>query len=520
MKRCVVVMSLATGLAFSAGWKAAQEAMPGSAARDSATTNPASSLAPTTTPTPPTTLPTTQAVPPTTMPFEPRPPQTRPSGGGRGFLGRFIPTNPEITKRAPTLLTTLTPVVDMAHHSVGVVFCDGKEVALATVVRQDGYLVTKGTELSNPEAITVKLSSGVTLPARLIGTSFPNDLALLKVEAANLTPVVWSNPSSIRVGQIVVAPGEGKTPLGMGVISVNRRPMSQGFLGVTFSTESDEPKILTVQPNMPAARGGIRAGDVIVRINDQPFTTTSEVRDFLVKQTAGTEAIITVRRDDEVLALKVILAARPNIQSDRSQRQNTMGGQLSIRANDFPAVIQHDTVLQPGQQGGPIVNLDGEAIGVNIARAGRVETYCIPGEVVAAILPDLIAGKYPATTQPSELISAVPDPSELDDTALARRIRMLDDRLQSGLAPTPRTPYSEAERPLDELREELQNLRREKVRRDEEAEKKRLAEEKKAEALKRAPEIEKRLRERRQAELENAPSTQRSTPKPSTPPQP
>ena len=70
-----------------------------------------------------------------------------------------------------------------------------------------------------------------------------------------------------------------------------------------------------------------------------------------------------------------------------------MGGALSLRNANFPAVLQHDTVLTPAMVGGPLVTLDGTAVGINIARAGRVESYALPADVVTALLPDLKSGK-------------------------------------------------------------------------------------------------------------------------------
>src|SRR5262249_11927645 len=43
--------------------------------------------------------------------------------------------------------------------------------------------------------------------------------------------------------------------------------------------------------------------------------------------------------------------------------------------------------------GGPLVDLDGKTVGINIARAGRTETYAIPSEEVQALLADLKSGK-------------------------------------------------------------------------------------------------------------------------------
>ncbi|MEX2027294.1 MAG: S1C family serine protease, partial [Pirellulaceae bacterium] len=55
--------------------------------------------------------------------------------------------------------------------------------------------------------------------------------------------------------------------------------------------------------------------------------------------------------------------------------------------------IQHDTVLKPSECGGPIVDLSGKVVGINIARGGRVESYALPATLVRSLLPDLMSGK-------------------------------------------------------------------------------------------------------------------------------
>ncbi|MFM8932914.1 MAG: hypothetical protein ACKOS8_13695, partial [Gemmataceae bacterium] len=87
------------------------------------------------------------------------------------------------------------------------------------------------------------------------------------------------------------------------------------------------------------------------------------------------------------------LGKRPS-QNARGDIQNSMGGKLSQRRTAFPKILQHDTTLAPEVCGGPLVDLDGKAVGVNIARAGRVESYALPSELVKKLIPDLIAGKF------------------------------------------------------------------------------------------------------------------------------
>jgi S1-C subfamily serine protease len=62
---------------------------------------------------------------------------------------------------------------------------------------------------------------------------------------------------------------------------------------------------------------------------------------------------------------------------------------VSRRAQGFEQAIEHDSVLPPWLCGGPLVNLDGEAMGLNIARAGRVTTYALPPGLVQRIFASL-----------------------------------------------------------------------------------------------------------------------------------
>jgi serine protease Do len=80
-----------------------------------------------------------------------------------------------------------------------------------------------------------------------------------------------------------------------------------------------------------------------------------------------------------------------------------MGSELSQRRAGFPVVLQHDGVIRPTDCGGPLVDLDGRVVGINIARAGRVESYAVPSEAVIPLLGDLMAGK-------STLVEGMPRP--------------------------------------------------------------------------------------------------------------
>ena len=50
--------------------------------------------------------------------------------------------------------------------------------------------------------------------------------------------------------------------------------------------------------------------------------------------------------------------------------------------------MQHDTVLDPDECGGPLLDTKGNVVGINIARAGRVVSYALPSSL---ILPQMIS---------------------------------------------------------------------------------------------------------------------------------
>ena len=68
-----------------------------------------------------------------------------------------------------------------------------------------------------------------------------------------------------------------------------------------------------------------------------------------------------------------------------------MGSELSDTRNGFPLALQHDCPIEPNACGGPLVNLDGEVVDINIARAGRIKSYALPAHVIQELLAQVNA---------------------------------------------------------------------------------------------------------------------------------
>jgi Do/DeqQ family serine protease len=70
-----------------------------------------------------------------------------------------------------------------------------------------GYIVTNNHVVDHADEITVTLADGRALPAQLVGTDAQVDLAVLKVDAAELAQIKFADSSRLRVGDYVVAIG-------------------------------------------------------------------------------------------------------------------------------------------------------------------------------------------------------------------------------------------------------------------------------------------------------------------------
>jgi serine protease Do len=167
--------------------------------------------------------------------------------------------------------------------------------------------------------------------------------------------------------------------------------MSQsGYLGVAFDQGEGSPKVTQVMPGTGADKAGVKTEDIVLAIAGEAVENTQAFLGVIQKHKPGEIIPLRIKRGDKELEVKVTLGKRP---VDRSDFMNRLGGELSNRRAGFPEVLQHDTVLKPSECGGPVVDLDGKAVGVNIARAGRTESYALPAELVRKLLPELKSGK-------------------------------------------------------------------------------------------------------------------------------
>lgn len=318
----------------------------------------------------------------------------KPSNGGGAFswvqrLARFHAPD-EHERNHPAVRSAFSEIVRPASQCTVRVLCDGVQRALGTIVRADGYIVSKASELSG--SLECWLHDGRRLKATLLAVDADTDIAMLKVDAQNLPTVEWSRTETVRVGSWLATTSPEATPAAIGVVSTPPRPIPKprAVLGVRLEDSPQGPRIEHILPGSPAARAGLRTGDVVVRVDGQETRERDALTEAISRRQPGERVVLSVIRDQQPLSITATLEDVARLGNEQQAAlMDSLGGPLSKRRSGFPAVLQHDSVLRPRDCGGPVVDLEGKVVGINIARASRVASYALPASVLRRRLPEL-----------------------------------------------------------------------------------------------------------------------------------
>jgi serine protease Do len=138
------------------------------------------------------------------------------------------------------------------------------------IVSPDGTILTNAHVVDGADEVTVKLSDKRELEAKVIGVDRMTDVAVVKVDAANLPAVKIGDPSKTRVGEWVAAIG---SPFGMdhsvtsGIVSAKSRNLPNERLVPFIQTD------VAVNPGNSGGPLFNMHGEVI-GINSQIYSTT------------------------------------------------------------------------------------------------------------------------------------------------------------------------------------------------------------------------------------------------------
>ena len=155
-------------------------------------------------------------------------------------------TTVQIAKKlAPSIVRVQTEgaTLDIFGRSI-----PGGGVGTGVIYDTQGHIVTNNhvVMVGNRVAsrITVTLSDQRTVPATLVGRDAPTDLAVLKIDAPDLTPATFGDSNALQVGQDVVAIGfaldlQGAPTVTRGVISALGRTIDEQPYTINNAIQTD-----------------------------------------------------------------------------------------------------------------------------------------------------------------------------------------------------------------------------------------------------------------------------------------
>jgi putative serine protease PepD len=169
------------------------------------------------------------------------------AGGALGYLaadfsnGVSNSTSQVSETSKPVAITpateTVSQIVQNVKPSVVSIKAEGSSgsgTGSGFIYREDGYIVTNNHVAApaiNSGKLTVYLEDKTSFVAKLVGRNASYDLAVLKIDATGLKPVIIGDSNAINVGDLTVAFG---SPLGLtgtvtsGIVSAINRPVTAG----------------------------------------------------------------------------------------------------------------------------------------------------------------------------------------------------------------------------------------------------------------------------------------------------
>ena len=164
---------------------------------------------------------------------------TAPTGDAPGSSNEPVATAPSLNGAEPAMnvaevLKTIEPsVVTITSITEGGT-TPGRATGTGIVITSDGDILTNDHVVDGADKVSV-LFAGDTepTPAIVLAVDVGNDLALIHVDKSGLTPAVFADPSSIDIGDEVVAVGfaldlDGGPTVTRGIVSALNRTIVSG----------------------------------------------------------------------------------------------------------------------------------------------------------------------------------------------------------------------------------------------------------------------------------------------------
>ncbi len=301
------------------------------------------------------------------------------------------------------------------------------------IVSRDGYILTNNHVVEGADRVKVALLDRRVFDARVVGRDPTTDVAVLKIDARNLTAVAFGDDEKVRIGEWVLAIGN---PLGLdftvtaGIVSAKGR----GLPGLARSNYDISDFIQTDAAINPGNSGGplVNARGEVVGINSAiasqtgfysgygfaiPITLAKQVMDDLIAHGEVRRAVVGVSIG-EVSAEDAQVAGLRDITGVKVQ---------AYSGSDSPA-------LRAGIEPGDIITkIDGRTVD-RVSALQRIIRGKKPGDSV-----ELEAWRYGTRKTFTVRLTAAPNEATVADAAEPERTETTPTRSRLGIGVEPLT---------------------------------------------------------------------------------
>ena len=282
-----------------------------------------------------------------------------------------------------TTLRAFSPATrPLQRLAAAVVDASGRRLGLATNYDGSGAYVCKASEVTHRGALRLRHLDGVVTPVAIAGVDDISDLALLQPgEPIRGTPP-WSDAAPAEGTWVACLDDLGSAKVG--IVSGPHRKIDRrsAMLGVILkpADEKPGPVIDEVLEHGAANRARLKPEDRILAMNHRAMQDKKQLERAVRALQPGTQIVLDFERRGR--HWRKILALGDKTMTEGENRNLKMSGRVSSRRAGFEEVFQHDSPLTPESMGGPVVNLKGQLVGVNIARSDRVTTLALTPRAV------------------------------------------------------------------------------------------------------------------------------------------
>lgn len=299
-------------------------------------------------------------------------------------------------------------------RSIFPIFVVGRNVASAVVIDSDGVLLTKLSEIEGRKP-QIRIDDESMIEVKIVAKDNRLDLALVQVlpeyvKATEWIPVDLGNNREVSTVKATDDPATKGTvccaissrkerAAGLGIVSVASRSLdgrTTSYIGVQATVEENGIKVSGMVAGGPAERAGVKVGDVINGLNNEPVTNMDDFKKLVESHLPGEKIQLGIIRRDSWLTLPVTLGDKSKVApmpGAAEQGHDSAATAMSRRRWNFTQGIQHDCAIPPKACGGLLIDLDGQVIGINIARAGRIKSYAIPVSLAKQFVEGYMNGK-------------------------------------------------------------------------------------------------------------------------------